>query len=110
MLGRTIPAALAVVLMTIAAPVWSYEAEPQPLLLQHSDSVMDTFEYDTGWWPEQGAIQTRFVVTMDGSFWVEMEGVSIVEWPPVFTVTVLGVENEARWAFNTAWTSRGKSR
>ncbi len=92
MFRRTIPVAIVVALMTISAPALSYEAEPQPLLLQHADSVMDTFEYDTGWWPEQGAIQTQFVVTMDGSFWVEMEGLSILEWPPVFTVNVDGVD------------------
>ena len=87
-----------VMAVVVLALVWAgsasaYEAEPQPVLMQHQDSVMDTFEYDTGWWPEQGAIQTRFVVSMDGSFWVEMEGQSVLEWPPVFTLTVDGLED-----------------
>ena len=81
------------VLVFIFVSLWAfgavaYEAEKVPLTFEHEQVVLDAFEYDTGWWPSSGMVQTGFNVVVNGNLAVEMDGVANLAWPEPFTLSL----------------------
>lgn len=74
----------------LAAPAWSYESEPQPVVVSDTAVLYTGSNVDTDWVPSGSPITVRFQVVSEGGAAVDMEGEADLSWPDPLTLSFTG--------------------
>lgn len=79
------------ILLLFASPAGAAETVPEDVTFNYSGTMLEVFDFDTGWWPSSGDIQVRFGASLDGDVESEVEAEHWVSWPEAITFNITGV-------------------
>ncbi|MCB9759423.1 MAG: hypothetical protein H6739_06250 [Alphaproteobacteria bacterium] len=71
--------------LLLASTALAYESPAQNVLFEDEANLYESITYDSGWLPSGSPVAVAFRINAEGGAFVEMEGESWMEWPPVLT-------------------------